>query len=337
MIDDIVTIKVGDREFRGWEGISISCGLGQVARAISVSCEFNPQNRELIESIRPFTYPSLSVYVKEDIVLNGYLEKVSLALAASERNMNIEGRGRAGILLDASADELAGEYEKITIRQFSERLCSPYNIKIDAPDIPIDRTTVEPAQSVADALLTVSGGMRCLISDEPDGTVRIFRFSVDKIVASLIEGQSPIKSISAGYDGTKRYRQYKVIGQTEGQPTVYDKAEDPYCANDKRIKVLSYSEGDVSLAAKWQRALALSSAVNISLSVSGWWAPNNKLWSPGMCVSISSPSILISDSLWVIESVTLKYSANEGYTTDIGLSMPARFTGELPEEFPWSS
>lgn len=331
-----VYLEILGRRFTGWSGVNLTRAIDTIASGFSIDAAFN--NERDVELFKPFQYQDVKIFIGNRKILTGVLEVVSPSLSDSAKSISLEGRSITGQLVDCPLTTTDFQINGQTLGAIAKTVCSPYSINVvvrsDTSTINVKRP--EPEMTVFDFLKEIADANGKLLIDNADGSLVIMENpAVSSPVASFVEGESKVSNWSAKYDGTARFSKYTVLAQAAGNPSIKNTVTDSAVSRSRPfIKVDKDAGGDPEKAAKWQRALAISKSVSVSLSVPGW-LNGSRLWREGDTVTARAPSLFIyEETTFLISTVSFRTSEGEN-STDLTLVLPETYSSELPDIYPW--
>ena len=340
MSDDIRLI-VEKCEIKNWTGVTITQALDQAADAFSVQAPFDPKRMELRQAFRPFGYQPVQVYLDNDRVLTGTVDKIEIAISATDRILTVTGRSLAAAAVDCSIEgEL--EYSGLTLYTIARQVLKPFGVtpRGDNDTDPLEIARAEYGQKVYDFLNRLAAPRNLLLYSAPDGKLVISWarwLKREPAQAALIEGESSLLSVSASFDGSQRFRCYKAATQFAGETDIEGEVTDiGISAHRPYLSVEGDMDADPRQTAARKRTEALAAALSVTATVTGWRAPGGKPWTKGGAVTLQAPSaMLYREAKYTIVSATLKIDTTEGKITELRLMLPEVLGGEMPEVTPW--
>jgi len=357
-MSDVVKIAVNGIEFAGWESLTITRSLDSVADAFSLSAPFDPDNQQIRSAFRPFGYQRAEIKIDDETILTGSIENVSPSTMANERIINVQGRSFTGALVDCSIDGVGYEFGGLSLLQVAQKICQSFGIQVTSAvgsgpvlktalgavslaeaSTALDESRAQPGQTAYSFLNGLAQDASLMLTSDVQGRLVITKIQPStQPVASIVEGDGPVISVSAQYNGTSRYSQYKVLQQQDGAPDLSGTATDSGVPVYRpKTDVGSDSDaGNVTKAAQWKRALALAESVEVTAVVAGWRTRAGQVWTPGMSVTVKAPgAYILNEAPFVVAEATLTLDADQGRTTSLRLVLPATYTGEMPGSYPW--
>ncbi|MBA7660702.1 hypothetical protein ES703_68708 [subsurface metagenome] len=341
---DEVSILIGPDLFTGWQGVTINRSIDTCDDEFALTSPFDPERKDFIRRLKPFGYQTCRLYLGNEMVLKGLVEKIEPVLTAEDITLTLQGRSLTGTLVDSCIDSKATQFNKQTLKTIATWVCDLFGVGVEMPDGDTDRineTRVEPGQTAFDYLNQLAQGKGMLISSNGKGTLIIKRSNPNqKTVASIVEGESPLLGGMAAYDGTQRFSRYKVLLQADGNPSIFGVVEDMGVPiNRPKIVRSNEIEGenrkDAETAAAWRRTMALAESVDLSVTISDWRTPEGALWNKGVIVTLKAPSLMVyKESPFTVAGVTLRIDEIKGRVADLRLVLPETYTTDMPEAYP---
>lgn len=348
MSDIEITIPRLGVTLSGWSGLQINRGIDQGADGFAFTVPYSPTP----ENLRRFDpYRSLRAVIKEggDKIIEGYMEQLGFRLASEQSTLEIQGRGRAAPVIDMSAGP-PFEFDGTMFNSIADTIATgvegrsgppgpgQFDVRAD-PDFAVQSASIEPGQTVYDFLSKLASSHGLYALPQPDGTLLFSRLSSYRAaVATILEGESPLISISTNHDITHRFYLYTAVQSRDGNSRSAS-VEDP--GVDNRIRggtVVEPEQESAELidAARFARSQALASSYSATAEVTGW-RHDGQLWNPGDIVDVQAPSARIMHlSRLVIKSVTMQLDENGGEVTRLDLALPELYDGSDIRGFPWA-
>jgi len=339
--DDEIRLVIKSREVKNWTGVTITMALDQAADAFSVEAPFDPERTELLEVFQPFGYQPVQVSIGKDPVLTGRVDRVDYSLAAAERTVNVQGRSLTGVLVDC---EIEGslEFHHHFLADLATELCKPFGIEVDwQNNRPLEFARAEYGQKIYDFLNSLAAPARLFLYSATDGKLVISwakKLLDQAATAALIEGESPLLSVSASFDGSKRFSSYTVATQFAGEPDIEGTVPDiGVLVHRPHLSAEGDADADPRQTAARRRMEAFASAFSVTATVTGWRAPGGKLWAKGDAVTLRAPSCaLIREIKYTAVGITLKIDTTEGKVTELRLIPPEILAGQTLKTTPWA-
>ncbi len=335
---DELTILIAGREIKS-QAARIIRTIHTATDSWTATLEWEPgKDKELDVLLIPFTYPRASVYIGNNLIINGFLYTPSPKLDNSGSAMSLEGFSATADAVDST---LKPPYERnnITLEQLAAELVQPLGIKavfdFDSGG-PFDRITARPEDTIFSHLVKLAGQRGLLISSTPGGDLLFTRAAAGGPVGTIQESQRLGLSWNAKFDGRKRFNAYRGIGQSPGSNSKVFVSLDPKVPRSRFMTFVANNttQGNIQKAADWKRSKQIAEALSNSLPVAGWIAPNGEVWKENTLVTVISPTLFIPQGFtFLIEQVEFSFDAS-GKTAILQLVPPQTYTGEALSD-PW--
>jgi len=315
----------------GWTGVSIVRGIDQASDAFSFTFpwEATEDNKALFVAYRT---SRARISYDNELIVTGIMEKYAPTSSADGNTMTVEGRSESGVIMDISAKKLS--YEQTPFNTIASDL-SPISVRA-IPDGPVD-IEIEPGETVWSVLSKLAAGINLYAFPQADGSLLFQQISKPATIGSIIEGESPVNSISTSMDLTKRFYRYTAVQTVDGQQA---KAETIDTGVDSRLRdgqiIEPQQQANVTDAANFARNRGIMDSYTCTVNVTGWTI-DGTLWAPGMVVNVNYPSAMIyRDSELMVKRATLSLDETSGATTTLELTFPQVFTGgDITSAFPY--
>lgn len=312
--------------------------IDTIADAFSVSAAFDHEKKDIRDTFRPFGYQRVQVFIGQDIVLTGRIDKIE----PSGGNITVQGRALPGILGDCSIEgelELSG----LTLGQIARNLCAPFGVtvRVDRDTGIIEVARAEYGQKVAEFLNSIAAPRNMLLNSSYSGQLVIS--SADDLpsknpVANLEDAVAPLLSVSASFDSTARFSSYTIATQFAGESDLSATSKDAGIPIHRPLRqAVDDAEQDLDVTARRARSMGYASSIGVQANIAGWRRPDGKLWAERQAVNLRSPSSMIyRQTKYIIAGVT--YTLEESQqTSGFRLVDSATYSGAMPRVEPWVS
>ena len=339
------------------DGREIPCVDGKAFRAIDTAADGftaliawdatkeGERNRELLQKLKPYSYPDCECYLGGELMTRGRLYSITTSIGDSGVTLQLEGWSYAADLVDSVARP-PYEAKKVTLEQRIKDLIEGFAISLDfrlEEDDQFDRVTIEPTETIFSHILNLCRQRKALVTSDPKGKLVVVRANAGSgSVFTLEEGKRPLAQASIKFDGRARFNTYEAIsmaprkkGKNKAPPSAVAKDNAVPSARMHRFTADNTKESTIQEAANWERSRRLADSLSMRLPVDGWQIPGtNDLWRENTIVTLQSPSLFVPDGFdFLIRSVEYSFG-DSGAVASLELVPPQVFTGEDIEE-PW--
>ena len=375
MENNKVRLLINGQEFyEHWSSVSITSELNTLARAFQVSITAKLPNSS--PTIRQFNLGDhVQVFIGTDLVLSGYLEQLPISYNAHNVTATLAGRSKTCDLVDCSvmvagrqivpqnanswakaAAPISGRlvpapqvsatsWRQQSVETIIAQLIAPYDIKLIIEDGDFSHKInhdVEPTETVHEALKhLVLKDEDLLFYDNENGDLIIAKRGSSQCVDALVVGGN-VLSGKADFNGTQRFNEWRVIGQSSGNDTSFGKAvcgyegtyQDP-AINRVRYKCEQFSGQSTNEKCEKQARnkvrYAFSQYFKTSYTVVGWRQSDGSLWKINSKVKIHDPILDIDADGFLISKVVYSLDNTNGMTTTLEV-MPEYGIYNEPQE-----
>jgi prophage tail gpP-like protein len=325
----------------GFSSLQVQRSIDAAAGAFSFTIPWEP-TPENIRRFHPMAFSQVQVYLDDELILTGYIEKVSPVSGSEMKEINIQGRSVTGVLTEWSAGP-PFEFENVSFNTVASKLAFPYSVYIsingnrsDTPAIPT--VEFEPGESIFAVLSSLASASGYFAQPAPNGALEFTRFGKSNPVVTLEEGSGPVREVSVNFDATKLAHEYLVIASSEGNPEISANVIDkraPRNIRGKRIISPSQQSTDYTQAANLLRSRALIDCFRPVIAVTGWNHPGGS-WKGGEIVQVKAPSAyILKFSPLIVSQAVLEYDTSQGELTRLELALPEAYSNQYPEVVPW--
>lgn len=359
-----VTLKINKQRFTFWRDILITRSLDSMD-TIQFTAPFDPNDKALRKTFVPFSYADLGVFVGDSALFTGTMLSPTPSIIKDSRNIVVTGYSLPGVLNDCNppASAYPLENDGLDIKQTAEKLASPFGIAVVFEAGVIEETQTNSEQTLAQDLKDLLGGKfqreannpdqkvlqflaqlakerNLIISSTPKGELLFTRsVEVGTPVATLREGESPLRSINAQFNPQAYHSSITGL-----EPVLLGLKGSQYTAKnqfltDKVRPFTFYTEdsetGEVQKAVNSNLGRMFGNMASYTIEVASWRTPAGELWKPNTTVLVNAPGAMIyNDFEFVIRSVEYSRTDNSE-TANLTLVLPGSFSGKAPDSLPW--
>jgi prophage tail gpP-like protein len=319
---------------------SIFRGIDKGSAGWTATTYWDPDDLDLSILYQPYSYFESKVYVGGILLDTGFLYVQKPQSTNDGIEIMLKGFSKTKDIVDGAVDP---PYQRngMTLNQIANEYCAPRGITVvdTTPGLgSFKKVTADKTEKMFDHLAKLAKQKGVLINSTPKGHLRITKAETQvENLGTIGDNLAFGDKFEIEFDGTKRFRNYRVIGKRRGKRTTKDLIIDQVVPKSRSTTLVV---GDVSNSAElrtiaeWERSKALSGSVNLTIDVSTWYSPTGALWRENKHVTVQSPRLFISQGFtFLIKSVDFKYDAG-GRKTTLSLVPPTAFSGEELVE-PW--
>ena len=357
---DQTTIILNGTRIEQFSDESILLTIDNVGNGFSFNVPFFPGTKEYRDLFRPFKYQDIQIYIGENLMINGTVEKIAPSVTDTSNSVNVQGRSKTGAIVDCTFEKGdTMEFNGAALDEIANTVLSKFGLEASFPDgagaIFEKAGPSSPTSTVFNFLQNLARQRSLLMSQTPDGKLLFRRAKTSGVpVAELIEGHQGVLVSTATYDGTKRFSSYDVFGQEAGKNDNFAKlvasiskkpagtpagldVTDPsiFAIRPKSIQGNDTNQGNIADVATWTLTSDIAASISIPIGYEGWLRPDGKLWAENELILVQAPSIMIyKPYVLLIKSVNFSSDENSK-SVELGLTIPEAYSGEIPEAYPW--
>lgn len=297
------------------------------------------ENLMIDEKLKPFGYTPASVYIGNELLINGLLYTSDVILNIDGSVRNLQGWSFTIDLVDST---LKSSYEKnnMTLQQIAEEIVRPFGIEVifnSDPGGKFDRVTANESETVARFLVRLARQRSLLITSTPEGNLLFTKTTSNKNPVDVIEeGGTIVNNFNIKFDGRRRFNSYAAIGQSPlGNKKGIAKDDKVPRSRFLTFRANETISGDIEKAAKWKRNGAVTESLIIPIPVIGWFDSNGNLWRENTIVTVKSKSMYIPDGHDFLIRAVEYIETGDRQTAILNLVPPEVYTEDEIIE-PWS-
>ncbi len=339
MAEGAAGISINGKKYGGWKTVKITRTIEALAGAFSLGVSERWANQDQPWPIGEGN--ECVVSVGDVPVITGYVDKRSPSFDVDNHGVTIEGRDRAGDLVDCSAQLDAWSFTSINVLALAKKICDPFKVKVSlqtglvAETVTVPKKySIDPGDSAASALEHLCRVAGLLPVSDGFGGIVLTRAGTERLATALIEGKNILRG-SATFDVAGRFRKYEVMGSHKGRDDlsgpqaagVKGTATDMNARENRVLIIRPDSSVTVALAkkrAEWEAATRAARGDSVSVTVQGWVeSVFEPVWPINKRVVIRSPSLGVDGEMLIV-GVTLTQDMS-GTLTELDLRDPRAY------------
>jgi prophage tail gpP-like protein len=332
-------LLVGGRRYGGWKSVRVVRSIESLAGSfdLQVSDRWGGQDGPwpIAEE------DACRVEIDGTPVIDGFVDRRSIALSSTSRSLSYSGRDRAAALVDSSALLEHWTFRNATILDVARKVAEPFSIKVSLQagvvlPKPQRKLVVHPGESAYDAIRRAAAASGVLVVSDGAGGIVITRAGTDRVATPLVEGQN-VLAASVDYDATERFSLYVFVTQVAGTDNaagpatrIRAEASDVGIRRTDRVLLIRPEAGVTTDYARqradWEARIRAARAETVSITVLGWTQPRGGLWPLNARVKVKVPGIGVAGEMLIAQ---VEHSLSDaGETTQFRLVRPDAFTPE---------
>ena len=326
-----IRLVIAGYEIDSWDNASIDSAIDTPAEAWSFSL-FSGDDLAIPVAVKAGA--KVQAFYGDELILTSIADAVEEGCDRSGYALKISGRDLVGQLIDCSVPIFNGRQinleELINKYVLSGNLGSLFhNVRIQNNSWLKNKVSVEPGESLWDAIAKAASVTGQHVWLEPDGTLVIgdpfARPYQVQTTLQLIKHSNANNVLDAKYteDISNVFSDLKILSQdSKGQHILSStSASTPY--THQRLKIISMS--DVETKAEADNAIQKIEQDNnlqayaMTANVIGW-SIDNRVWSTGWFLDFQSNRLIRATAKWAVMGRTLTLSRSNGKQTSLKLN-----------------
>lgn len=256
----------GAGEYDEWSAIEIVRDLKDFSGSFTCILRDSTRSQATFEwaspppvfRIRPG--PAVKIYVDDELVLDGWIEKVTPDIDEERAEITISGRDKSGDLVDSSATaDGPWEYRQVKLEDAARRIVAPFGLKIRTEidtGQPFPRYPLEIAETGLAAIEKGARQRHTLVTSDGTGGIVLTRTGATRAPADLtLPGN--MKASRADFSHENRHSETIVRGQAERAGGRREGREAPLDVTAEPLDVGSRKAGDGSATERERHGTAI--------------------------------------------------------------------------------
>lgn len=334
-------LTLGGGSHEGWTEITVRRSIESLAGSFQLAVTDRDPGTMQPRAVTPGAACTLAL--GGETVITGFVDAVDVSHDSESHSIGIQGRDRAGDLVDCSADQQ--EWKDETVDVIAAAIAAPFGIGVGladgvAPGEPFRKFTIERGETAWDAIDRLTRMRAVLAVSDGRGGIQLTRAGRETASVRLERGVN-ILAAQGRADASRRHSTYTVLGQRAGDDEIHAgearnmtqvraEAQDAGITRHRPLVLLAeqgVSPGDAQERADWEAAVRRGRSREIVATVQGWRErPGGDLWTPGKLVRVVDDWLGLDRDL-LIATVEQKLSG-DGTRTALTLMPKSAF---LPE------
>lgn len=338
-----VEVSVGGKRFGGWKSVKVDVGMDQITRGfkLSVTDDF-PGNTDFH---RLRNGDLVKLFIGDDLICTGYIDHVSVRYDGKQITIDIDGKSKTVDLVDccpvakygAGTAEKPNQWSGIVVGKDGKKkeippagvqttswknlktseimasLAAPYGIAVRATASVGEKLTdhtVVPGETVHKSINRLITKDNLVVMDDEAGDLVVVEPGDAGACTDALELGKNILSGSAGFDASKLYSRYVVLGQHAGTDTDFGRStsEDKGIVDSslvKRNRLLVIKDEGQSGAmtcgkrADFEKRYREAKYLSATYTVHGWRQSDGSLWKVNSSVKVNDSLLGLVDVMLI--------------------------------------
>jgi prophage tail gpP-like protein len=336
-------------EFAGWQSVAIqrSCEGFPSVFEITATEKFPGFNRDV--PIRPGDPCQVMVSrgSGRDILVSGYIDRVTPFMTAGQHGISIVGRGKGQDLVDCSIDWPTGQFNNQTVLRIAQQLAQPFGIsvrQIGGEDIVIPQLVVMQIETPYEVIERIARFAGLLVYEDEAGNVILSRVGTERMATGAVEGKN-VERAHVSYSMDERFSIYRVRRLTfspfsdsgaNPEGDIIATVADPNVPRFRLRTIIAETPAGLGLdfavaRGEWEASRRFGRSTQIHVTIDNWRDGGGNLWAPNTAIPLDLPSIKapgVPEPKWIIATVCFRRD-EKGTHADLTI-MPADAFDILP-------
>jgi prophage tail gpP-like protein len=317
-----LTLNIGGASYEGWTAVTVTLSMENLSGSFQLT--LTDPGGSGATSIRP--NDPCTVLINGQLVITGYVDKVTPSFDAESHQLVITGRDKAGDLVDSSVVNGTGQYKKQKIHSIVKNVAEPFGVNVEnksggGADKTLETFNVDQGATAFETIqkLAKKGGF--LAVSDGKGGIQLTRAATEMMGTALVQGVN-ILSANCDYDASQKHSAYHVKGQRQGKDNdpVKKIARNKAVVDNEFVNryrpLLIVADGqadekDVKDIANWEATIRAAKATKAEITVVGWQENpgSGSLWGINRLVRVESSWLGMNDTM-LISSVKFTLDEN---------------------------
>ena len=313
-----VELAIGGKLYAGWTDVTIERRLdamsGQFTLTLASKEKSDAAEFPVHEGDR------CEVRIAGEVVINGWVDAVSVSIDSNDHSVTVAGRDRSGDLADCSAMNKPGSWTNAMLEAIAADLASPFGISVTArvsTGAAIRKFALQQGESVQAAIDRLLRFRGLIAVPTATGDIEITTPQDSAPVAVLALGKN-IVSIEVSHDSRERFSDYLIKGQAAGSDDASGKtvsamsgdAQDKGVARYRPLLIVAEEQGtaqSLKTRAAFEAGVRAGRGVTAEVTLLGWRVvPKGALWRPNVQVRVQCGPAQLPDDIMLVSAITLK-------------------------------
>lgn len=341
-LSEKVELALGGAVYAGWTSVRISRAIDAMAGQFTLTAAIKSDGTEADYAFEAGA--ACALRVGGETLLQGWVDQISPGYDATNHEITLSGRDRAGDLADCSAVHVPGSWQNTRIETIATALAAPYGIAVHAvadTGKPLKRFAIQQGESVHDAIERMLRYRGLILVAQADGSVAIMAAASG--AASFAIASARIEAANAVHDVSGRYSDYIVKGQASGDDdangravsAVSATARDAAVKRKRTLVVIGEEQSDrasLEARAKWEASVRAGRAQEATITLAGWRDDAGKLFAPNTLGTLDDARLFMKGTM-LVTGVELIHEPGRGTVAELRLSPPEAWSQlPVPEE-----
>jgi len=347
-------LRINGKKFVFWTEATITRSLDGMDQ-FGFSTPMNTTDSDFRNTFRPFSYPSLEVWIDDELIFTGTGVDIRPQLSDNSRVLSVSGYSQPGVLNDCTPSVAAfpTEFNQQTLSEIASTLCEPFGIFVDSSGLSgetlLKRSRLESDQKILPFLIKLAKQQGLFLTNTEKGFLKFIEpitvkgsergAAPSSPVARLVQGQPPLKDVSVSFNPQEYYSDITAL-----KPSVLGLEGKKRTVKNERLAgvlrplvfiAVDSDEGSMQKAAQSKMGRMFGNAVSYAVELPTWRDPQGDLWKKNTIVNLLAPDVMVYKETALLIRAVEFFKDSDSETATLNLVLPEAFTGKIPEVMPW--
>lgn len=331
VFNDDLTLVAGGRQLSGWTRVRVTRGIERCPSDFQIEMTERYPGQPFDITVQPGD--DCQVLIGDDLVITGYVDRVSPAYDPETHSIAISGRSKCQDLVDCAAEWPGGQILGSSVLAIAQKLAQIYGITVSCTgDVGgnIPQFNLLLGETGYDVIERICRYRALLPYDGTDGNLILGALGTVQAANGFTEGIN-VERARAVFSMDQRFSEYvaflqsvDVFTDTGNGGNLLGVAYDHGVNRHRRRVIIAEAGGGGQDVAKqranWEAARRYGRGSVVTLTTSSWRDSAGVLYTPNTLVPMDLPTLKVTGKTWVIGDVT--YARGDNGTRAMLTIMP---------------
>lgn len=329
--NDDLTLVIGQTQLAGWTSVRVTRGIERCPSDFQIEMTEKYPGQPFDMTVQPGD--ACKVYIGEDLVITGYVDRVAYALDPNSHSIVVTGRGKCQDLVDCAAEWPGGQILGSSVLDIATKLAKYYGITVTySGDLGagIPQFNLMLGETAYDVIERICRYRALLPYEGSDGNLILATLGSTQAASGFTEGINVERATSV-FSMAGRYSEYLAFLQSvdvfedtgDGGNLIATVHDGSVPRHRRRVIITEAPAGGQDVAkqrANWEAARRYGRSFAVTLTTDSWRDSIGMLYTPNTLATLSLPNLKVDGELWTISEVT--YARGAGGTKALLTLMP---------------
>lgn len=317
-----VSIVARGRRIAGWTDISVTLRAEGFPPSFAIGTTWHDEEQR--DAVIAAAGDAVQVYIGDDLVITGYLDRDIHGGDGRYSSMTLLGRGKTQDLVDCSAEWPGGIIEGNAL-QIAQRLASAYGLQVvlangGDPGEPVVGWALDYGERAAAIIQRVAQNAGLMAYEDNQGRLLLASLGSVRAASGVSYGEN-VETWSAEHTMDDRYSQVVCASFTSasfnalGGSDFFHTESDPNVPRHRRLNIMrslvaEEQEQFTIRRAKWEVSRRAGRSTLAIATIDSWRDSAGALWTPNTLVPVKLPGLRAPDDHLCLSEVTFRRGAD---------------------------